>query len=195
MTPKDHRAPPCGGFSRPDILRVVLAVLLVTAGCAFPGPRPAVNEEASQTLLETELVRLLGYRDPESQHLAQVVLARTAELTRTYRVRGPALWHNMLVNTGLRERGLCCHWAQDLIASIRALQLQQYHAHWGVSRYGTWREHNSVVITAAGQAFKTGLVLDPWRHAGALYWTPVRDDVYAWRPHPGDDGFARIHCR
>jgi hypothetical protein len=95
----------------------------------------------------------------------------------------------------LRERGLCCHWTEDLIASIRTLPVQKYSAHWGVSRRGTWREHNSVVVTALGKPFQTGLVLDPWRKAGDLFWIPVAEDSYPWQPHPGDNGIARIGCR
>ena len=41
--------------------------------------------------------------------------------------------------------------------------------HWGIARAGTQREHNSVVVTAKGAPFTTGIVLDAWRHSGRLY--------------------------
>jgi hypothetical protein len=41
-------------------------------------------------------------------------------------------------------------------------------------------EHNSVVVTAKGQPFQQGLVLDAWRHSGRLHWTPVIADRYPW---------------
>ena len=31
-----------------------------------------------------------------------------------------------------------------------------------------WNEHNCVVVTAVGQAFEDGIVLDAWRNAGNL---------------------------
>jgi len=141
------------------------------------------------------LTTLLGYRDDETLRLAQTILTTTDTLARQYRVQPPALWHNFLVNVGMRDRGLCCHWTQDLLREIEDLQLQKYHAVWAVSRHGTWREHSSVVITANGQEFKNGLVLDAWRNAGQLYWIHVVDDSYVWQPHPGANDLARIRCR
>jgi hypothetical protein len=153
------------------------------------------GEKAQGVRLAADLSRLLGHRDQETRRLVHTIVAKTDELTRNYRVQPPALWHNFLVNVGIRDRGLCCHWTQDLLREIKALQLTKYHAAWGVSRYGTWREHNSVVITATGKAFETGIVLDPWRYAGKLFWVPVTADDYRWQPHPGDNGIARIRCR
>ena len=156
----------------------------------------ALSGGSDQTIrLGNDLTKLLGYQDQETLRLTQTILTATDTLTRQYHVQRPALWHNFLVNAGFRERGLCCHWTQDLLREIDSLQLQQYHAVWAVSRHGTWREHSSVVITATGQEFKNGLVLDAWRNAGDLYWAPVAADDYAWQPHPGDDGVARIRCR
>ncbi len=162
---------------------------------AIPGAGSLSDEDARLVRLEADLSLLLGYQNQETLRLAQTIVATTDELARTYRVQPPALWHNFLVNVGIRERGLCCHWTQDLLQEIRTLQLTNYRAAWGVSRYGTWREHNSVVITATGKAFETGIVVDPWREAGDLFWTPVAADTYRWQPHPGDTPTTRVRCR
>jgi hypothetical protein len=37
-----------------------------------------------------------------------------------------------------------------------------------------------VVLTAPGQAFDQGIVLDAWRHSGRLCWSPVQEDKYPW---------------
>jgi len=191
--------------SRPAVFLKWLPVILLTTvlfGCTaldrtgtVPETEALSGEIGQRERLEADLSLLLGYRDPETLRLAQTIVATTDQLARIYRVQPPALWHNFLVNVGIRERGLCCHWTEDLLREIDALQLTKYHAAWGVSRHGTWREHNSVIITAAGQAFETGIVLDPWRHAGELFWAPVAIDGYRWQPHPGDNGTARIRCR
>ena len=177
-------------------------VLSVIQGCATMGhPEAGTNAEAISrrneqiVRLDEDLATLLGYRDEETPRLAQTILSATETLAMQYHVHPPALWHNFLVNVGMRDRGLCCHWTQDLLREIEDLQLQKYHAVWAVSRHGTWREHSSVVITATGQGFKNGLVLDAWRNAGDLYWTPVAADVYAWQPHSGANDLARIRCR
>jgi hypothetical protein len=40
--------------------------------------------------------------------------------------------------------------------------------------------HSTVVVTARNQPFEKGLVLDPWRNSGRLYWIPVKADRYPW---------------
>jgi hypothetical protein len=37
------------------------------------------------------------------------------------------------------------------------------------------------------QPFNEGLVLDPWRNSGDLYWTKVGQDSYPWLPLPRDE--------
>lgn len=184
------------------IIPVLVVPLLILNGCsahrvADQGMAATVafaNDRTAQQL-EADLTTLLGYRDDETSRLARTILAETDTLARNYQMQPPALWHNFLVNVGIRDRGLCCHWTQDLLGKIETLQLQKYQAVWAVSRHGTWREHNCVVVTAAGQGIETGLVLDAWRNAGHLYWTPVAEDRYTWQRHPGDNGVARIRCR
>lgn len=92
----------------------------------------------------------------------------------------PALFHNFMVNLGVRKRGLCYHWAEDLVARLQTLKLATLDLHWGIARAGTLREHNSVVVTAKGQPFRQGVVLDAWRHAGRLHWADVAADRYPW---------------
>ena len=127
----------------PLILSTLLAALMLSCtaiGHRGPGPEsPLTGQEAQLARLEADLTLLLGYRDRETVCLAQTVLSTTEGLALDYRVQPPALWHNFLVNLGLRERGLCCHWTQDLLRAIEGLGLKKYDAVWGVSRYGTWR--------------------------------------------------------
>jgi hypothetical protein len=181
---------------------VLVVALLFLNGCSTRrvsddgmAATKALSNERTAQQLEADLTLLLGYRDDETSRLAQTILSATDALARQYQVQPPALWHNLLVNIGIRDRGLCCHWTQDLLGKIETLQLQHYQAVWAVSRHGTWREHSCVVVTAAGQGIATGLVLDAWRDAGHLYWIRVAEDRYAWQRHPGDNGIARIRCR
>ena len=40
-----------------------------------------------------------------------------------------------------------------------------------------------MVISRRGETLYRGLVLDPWRNAGALHWAPtLADSDYHWRP-------------
>jgi len=116
----------------------------------------------------------------EATLAAQTACSYSLELAKEYRVVRPAIWHNMLVNWGVRKRGLCFQWADDLSAKLESLQLRTLKVRRGVARLETRREHSSVVLTAPGQAFDQGIVLDAWRHSGRLHWSPVREDKYPW---------------
>ena len=65
---------------------------------------------------------------------------------------------------------------------LASLELKSFTLHEGVAYKGSnLREHNTVVVTAKGQEFSIGIVLDPWRNSGNLFWVPVRDDRYPWK--------------
>ena len=86
----------------------------------------------------------------------------------------------MLVNAGLRPRGLCYHWANDLGERLATVPIQTLEIHYVVARRATPREHNAIVITRRGAPFTEGLVLDAWRRSGELTWVPVTSDHYPW---------------
>jgi hypothetical protein len=183
-------------MNRPLHTLLSMAVVAVCAaawlsGCA--GPRAAAPMEAAR--IESKIASLQGRlkglgpaTDPEeARRVAQTAVADSYRLAEDYRLAGPARWHNLLIQMGLRERGLCFHWTEDLMKRLQALNLKTYRLHWGVAHKGSdLYEHNSVVITAWNQPFENGLVLDPWRNSGDLYWTAVREDDYPWVPLPPD---------
>ncbi len=159
----------------PSIILAGLALLLL-GGCASTrqvSPSPA---DLAQRL------RCLGPRVAsfEAAQAAEVACAYSLELARNYRVGPPPALHNILVNTGFRERGLCYHWADDLSAKLQSLNLKTLQLRRAVARLETRREHSSIVITAPGQPFDHGIVLDAWRKAGQLFWGPVKEDRYPW---------------
>jgi hypothetical protein len=46
-------------------------------------------------------------------------------------------------------------------------------------------EHNGIVVTAKGQRFEDGIVLDPWRKGGRLWWGTLQQDKrHPWKPLP-----------
>jgi hypothetical protein len=138
--------------------------------------------------LERDLLALDGRTDrTEAGRVARTAVETSRRLAEVYRVVPPAYFHNLLIQAGIRERGLCYHWTEDLLRPLLALRLESYDLYWGVAYRGSdLREHNSVVITARGQAFSDGLVLDPWRHAGELYWAVAGRDEYPWEELPRD---------
>jgi len=152
------------------------ACLVGLAGCASPrsGESPAANLADRLEVLSPTVA------PAEATLAAETAYSYSAELANEYRVVRPAILHNVLVNLGLRKRGLCFQWADDLSAKLESLHLRTLKVRRGVARLETRREHSSVVLTAPGQAFDQGIVLDAWRHSGHLYWCPVKEDKYPW---------------
>lgn len=150
--------------------------LVLLAGCASPG-RP--GQPPSD--LEVRLRGLSPTVAPaEARLTAETACAYSLQLAKEYRVVRPAIFHNVLVNLGIRKRGLCFQWADDLSAKLQTLHLETLEIRRGVARLDTRREHSSVVLTAVNQPFEQGIVLDAWRHSGRLVWAGVKTDKYPW---------------
>jgi hypothetical protein len=84
------------------------------------------------------------------------------------------------VNSGIKKRGLCFQWAEDLLVSLNALKLTSLELHWGEAHAGSWQESNCVVVTAKRRPFNSGIILDCWRRSGHLYWRSVVTDKVVW---------------
>ena len=140
-------------------------------------------------LLQDELAALNQQADLlEAGQVAQTAVTYSNQLAEEYHLVRPAVLHNVLIRVGLKDRGLCYHWTEDLLKQLQSLDLRTYQLHWGVAHRGSeLREHNSVVITARGQAFEKGLVLDPWRNSGDLYWALIKTDRYPWQELPASE--------
>ena len=136
--------------------------------------------------LEWELMALGPAVDPtEARRVAETAIRESAILAEEYQLVRPAVAHNLLITIGIKERGLCYQWAEDLMKRLEVLALKSFQLHWAVAYRGSnLREHNCVVITAQGQPFSKGILFDPWRHSGNLYWTPVVKDSYPWEILP-----------
>jgi hypothetical protein len=169
-----------------------LFAAMLFSGCTATHPSIPMGEAqiASKVASLQDSLKGLG-RDTDSAEayrLAETAVIYSLRLAEDYRVSPPAHWHNLLIQMGFRDRGLCFHWTEDLMKRLQALSLTTYQLHWGVAHKGSnLREHNSVVVTALNQPFVKGLVLDPWRNSGDLYWAVVGQDSYPWQPLPRDE--------
>jgi hypothetical protein len=64
---------------------------------------------------------------------------------------------------------------------LNALRLETLDLHWAESYAETVSEHNVIVVTAKGQAFEKGILLDNWRYEGHLiYGRVTTDPEYRW---------------
>jgi hypothetical protein len=185
-------------------LKYITALFLLTGllGCAaanvyYPGRAsadPTTSTQQSKTYaywekvnrLEQGLNDLSPKIDPlEAKRVAQTAVRESAVLAEEYQLVRPAVAHNLLIVIGIKDRGLCYQWTEDLMKRLEALELKSFELHWAVAYRGSnLREHNCVVITASGRHFSKGIVLDPWRDSGNLYWARVTKDRYPWKILP-----------
>ena len=163
---------------------ILCAIALGCAGGNIERASAPARPPDRTALLQSAFDELAAGAAPdEARLLARAAMAQSARLAAEYRMARPALFNNVLINVGLKTRGLCWHWTEDLIAALRELPLSSYDLHWGIAHRGRlFREHNSLVVTARGESFENGIVLDPWRLSGALHWVAVSEDRYPWEP-------------
>jgi hypothetical protein len=64
----------------------------------------------------------------------------------------------------------------DLLVALDALKIKTLELHWGETYAGTWRENNCLVVTAKGQSFDRGIMLESWSHLGHIRWRAVLSD-------------------
>ncbi len=172
---------------------ILISVLAFLFSCASvhnnfkDSPGGMVSALSADTRQKIEILRrdltvLDDNVDPdEAKQLAETSICYSLYLADEYHLVRPPYLHNILIRLGIKDRGLCYQWEDDLMERLASLKLKSFTLHEGVAYRGSnLREHNTVVVTAKGQEFSRGIVLDPWRNSGVLFWGPVRDDKYPW---------------
>lgn len=161
-----------------------LALLIFSTHSAEAQRRrePIFAESAADPALTKRIMGLGPNVDPaEARLVAQVAFTTGRELAREWRVVWPPGFHNFLVHQGKRPAGLCFQWAAELLTRLDRLKLKTLDLHWAESFPNTASEHNVIVVTAKGQHFTHGVLLDNWRYGGRLAWGAVtKDTSYQW---------------
>ena len=139
--------------------------------------------------LANQLAGLSRRVDPnEAKLLAEFAYATVARLRQEYQMFGTPIFNNFLIYHGLRKRGYCYQWSEDLLLALDKLNLQSLDLRWGEYDPNTWRENNCIVVTAKGQPFSRGIMLECWRHLGHLYFGLVASD---WEHYVENSAYAR----
>jgi len=159
-----------------------LFLILCATGCAAHQPLSADREQQKIDALTLDLLSLHSSIERSSARIvARTAVLYSRELADRYGVAGSPRFHNLLVNLGLKERGLCYQWTDDLLAKLKSLGVRSFDFYSAVAhRDSDLREHSSVVVTPHGAAFETGIMLDGWRYSGDIYWSAVKNDSYQW---------------
>lgn len=120
--------------------------------------------------------------DPnEAQLLAYEAVNYPKVLANQYNLVQPAYLQNILVNYGYRENGLCWQWTRDMAKHIQARTWKSFDFFHGTANRRRFNEHNSLVVAAKGKGVREGMLLDPWRNSGELFYTKTTaDPKYYW---------------
>ena len=189
----------------PTLLKLIAPALACTlTGCMALDPPPTIatvgGAEAGRRLdhaptrariraLTDEILALSPTIDPaEAADCAELAVRYTSLLAEYHNLTTVAEFNSLMVNLGIKDRGQCFQLADDLNAELeeqhyRTILRTRAICHWDEP----FKEHNCIVLTAPGQPFEEGLVIDPWRNPGTLRWARVKNDVYPWIPrvvHP-----------
>ena len=147
---------------------------------------PTIQEDKVKKLAYTLQNLQTNIFYAEAMRLSRDIYQKTALLSKEFELTSPSWYHNFLVNIGIKERGLCYHWADTLYLYFIQKDYPSFEFHLVGANIGEyWSEHNSLVVTGKGKPIEGGLIIDPWRNSGELYFSKVKDDAaYHWLHRP-----------
>jgi hypothetical protein len=181
---------------------LLFTIALCLTSCSTTGPNAVAPTTLSSGDREraNELARRIVALSPTIRPDEAVRLSETAYLTARrlaveYQMTWPSGVQNYLIATGQRKRGYCFHWAEDIITALAKLKLQTIELHWAEAYPNKSGEHNVPVVTAVGQPYWQGIMLDGWRYAGVLYTSDMKKDMHLFEWHENKAQFARVWAR
>ncbi|WP_405109006.1 hypothetical protein L0Z65_15355 [Phaeobacter sp. BS52] len=164
------------------VVSLLLLATALVAGCSAP----TGGEQDQVSQLRHAIEALSPDVDPaEAARAAHIAYSHATALAEEYQVTTSPILHNTLVNSGVRQRGLCYHYAEDMQARLQSEGFQSLTILRAIAepRNSFRIEHSSAVIAPKGAGIYGGIVLDPWRYGGKLYWSATSDDPrYDWEP-------------
>jgi len=150
--------------------------------------RDAPIDEVRRPGQMAELLSTLNGDIPreEARHLSRDILYRAAQLEHSFGRTTSPWMHNLMVDIGLKERGLCYHYADGLYAYLKERSYPHFDFHLVGAHIGEyWREHNALLVTARNGVPEEGVIIDPWRIEGKVFVSRMKEDkAYRWVHRP-----------
>ncbi len=167
----------------------ILLILLFLSGCTTVHYNRVYQLQDNKRIEKlAKMLEQISHDPQESQELATLAVTYSKVLANQYNLVSPPLYHNFLVNSGQREKGLCYDFVDDLMAEIRKHHFKHFRFRWGRANANQLNEHNVIVVLAPAIPFQEGVILDAWRKSGILYFIKVKDDPqYTFKPWPKGD--------
>lgn len=170
------------------VVLVTLALPLIST--IFPAPAQArsrgelvLANSAHDPALTNRLAALSStVSRKEAERVTYISYTTGRELAKKWKMIPSPTIQSFLINIGIKKGGYCYQFATELLLRLDAEKLKTLDLHWGESDAGTDTEHNVIVVTARGQPFDDGIMLDNWRHSGHLLWGPLDGDPsHTWQ--------------
>lgn len=167
--------------------RYVFSGLLLVfsfTGCNLPSPAVSNHEVEALTQQLQSLDSHISHT--EALTLSQEIFRTTTQLRQRFERTTPPLIHNFLVNVGIKEKGLCYHWSDALYLHLTKKHYPSYAFHLVGANIGEYFfEHNALVVIAKKGKIEQGVLIDPWRDRGRLYFSKLdQDSAYEWHHRP-----------
>jgi hypothetical protein len=174
---------------------IMLAYVIVFTGCSVKHAQIEVSADDTLSLstpdvkVEDKIISLQKalqslsseVNKEEAKAFSHAAVLYAHVLAERYDLVSPPNFHNFLITIGFKERGLCYHWAGDLTTYLQKYNFKSFDLYRAVVEQGNIGEHNAIVVTATGEPFSQGLVLDAWRDSSDLFFEKVdKDKEYNW---------------
>ena len=158
-----------------------LFLLLFFTGCAVKTPS-LEQRQAKVITLKKMLLHLGSNVDVyEAENLAKSSVSYSYLLAQKYNAIDSPWLQNTLVNIGLKKRGLCHEWAEDLLHFLVKKEYQSFSFHTVGANIGHLSEHNALSVSLKGEGIHNSILLDAWRNSGDLYFIKIEEDrKYKW---------------
>ncbi len=157
-----------------------LFIAFFLVGCVVTSPSPSESKTRELSKLLQTLDRSIPVE--ASLQLSHDIFNETAKLTKEFELTSPPWFHNFLVNVGVRKKGLCYHWSDALYVHFLEKNDPYFEFHLVGAHIGEYFfEHNALVAVAKNGKVLEGVLVDPWRDSGTLYFSKVnKDKKYKW---------------
>ena len=158
-----------------------LSLLLLFIGCAVKAP-PLEQRQVKIVTLKNMLLHLDSKVDVyEAEDLAKRSVNYSYLLAQKYKAIDAPWLQNTLVNMGLKKRGLCHEWAEDLLRFLVHKKYRSFSFHTVGANVGYLNEHNALSVSFKGEGINNSILLDAWRNSGDLYFIKIEEDKkYKW---------------
>ena len=163
---------------------LLISFLVLFNGCAikYKNVNSSYQDKDVQKLSK-EIASLSPTIDKdEALDIALFSTSYTKKLANSYDLVGFPKFQNFLINIGVKKKGYCYNYANDLAAALLHRGYKSVSIYRAAHKRFTYFEHNCVVITPK-ERNDIGVILDGWRNSGKLYFDYMKDDKknYNWK--------------